>query len=93
MRSVSMPSLPPIRICPLYASQPRLCILLPEYDPKLLTPIKARADWNETHPKTNIGVVMKNNRTYEYDFAQDTSRKIDFEEGSYLRKPPTQTIP
>eukprot|EP00957_Ditylum_brightwellii_P001597 124811-Ditylum_brightwellii.AAC.1 len=27
-------------ICPLYASQPRLRILLPEYDPKLLTPIK-----------------------------------------------------
>eukprot|EP00957_Ditylum_brightwellii_P151702 11552659-Ditylum_brightwellii.AAC.1 len=28
------------RIFPLYASQPHVRILLPEYDPKLLTPIK-----------------------------------------------------
>ena len=53
------------RICPLYASQPRLKILLPEYDPRLLRCIKARADWDETHPKTKIGVTMKNNRDFE----------------------------
>eukprot|EP00957_Ditylum_brightwellii_P203575 15335262-Ditylum_brightwellii.AAC.1 len=44
------------RICTLYAPQPCVCILLPEYDPKLLAPIKVRADWDETHPKTKIGV-------------------------------------
>jgi len=37
-------------ICPLYASQPRRRILLPEYDPNLLTHIIVRADWDETHP-------------------------------------------
>eukprot|EP00957_Ditylum_brightwellii_P046173 3503452-Ditylum_brightwellii.AAC.2 len=31
-------------IYPLYASQLHLRILLPEYNPKLLTPIKVRAD-------------------------------------------------
>ena len=43
------------RMCPLYAAQPRLPILLPEYDPRKLSPIKVRADWDETHPKARIG--------------------------------------
>eukprot|EP00957_Ditylum_brightwellii_P197373 15037522-Ditylum_brightwellii.AAC.1 len=42
------------RMCPLYAAQPYLPILLPEYDPHKLTPIKVRADWDETHPKGRI---------------------------------------
>eukprot|EP00957_Ditylum_brightwellii_P199473 15205490-Ditylum_brightwellii.AAC.1 len=43
------------RMCPLYTAQPRLPILLPEYDPCKLLPIKVREDWDETHPKARIG--------------------------------------
>eukprot|EP00957_Ditylum_brightwellii_P014502 1091854-Ditylum_brightwellii.AAC.1 len=59
------------RMCPLYAAQPRLPILLPEYDPCKLLPIKVRADWDETHPKARIAHVMKNNRPHEHAFAKN----------------------
>eukprot|EP00957_Ditylum_brightwellii_P136566 10414478-Ditylum_brightwellii.AAC.1 len=39
------------RMCSLYAAQPHLPILLPEYDPCKLMPIKVRLDRDETHPK------------------------------------------
>eukprot|EP00957_Ditylum_brightwellii_P133323 10165492-Ditylum_brightwellii.AAC.1 len=40
---------------------PHFCILLPEHDPSLLTSISEvqQGDWDETHPKTRIGAVMK----------------------------------
>eukprot|EP00957_Ditylum_brightwellii_P156249 11892893-Ditylum_brightwellii.AAC.1 len=63
------------RMCPHYAAQPRLPILLPEYDPRKLLLIKVRADWDETHPKARTGCVLKNNRTYEYAFARTIDGK------------------
>eukprot|EP00957_Ditylum_brightwellii_P007564 572240-Ditylum_brightwellii.AAC.1 len=57
-------------MCPLYAAQPRLPILLPEYDLRKLLPIKVRADWDETHPKARTGCAMKKNHPYEYTFAR-----------------------
>eukprot|EP00957_Ditylum_brightwellii_P032084 2433372-Ditylum_brightwellii.AAC.1 len=57
-------------MCPLYAAQPRLPNLLPEYDLCKLLLIKVRADWDGTHPKARIGCVMKKNRPYEYAFAR-----------------------
>eukprot|EP00957_Ditylum_brightwellii_P196242 14952419-Ditylum_brightwellii.AAC.1 len=65
------------RMCPLYAAQPCLSILLPEYDPLKLMPIKVRADWDETHPKARIGGVMKNNCLYEYAFVRTIDGKLD----------------
>ena len=81
------------RVCPLYASQPYRKILLPEYDPRLLRRIKARADWDETHPKTKIGVTMKNNRDFEYEFTRNAHGKVVPNDGSYLNRTPTRTIP
>eukprot|EP00957_Ditylum_brightwellii_P131241 10009569-Ditylum_brightwellii.AAC.1 len=42
-------------------NQSCLLVLFPEFDPKLLTPISRyqKADWDETHPKTSLGVIMK----------------------------------
>eukprot|EP00957_Ditylum_brightwellii_P210794 15365407-Ditylum_brightwellii.AAC.1 len=67
-------------------------VLLTEYDPKLLTPIKARADWDEACPKAKIGVVMKKSRKYESEVLVD-NEKIDTTHGSYINKTPTGTIP
>eukprot|EP00957_Ditylum_brightwellii_P051648 3916573-Ditylum_brightwellii.AAC.1 len=64
-------------MCPLYAAKSRLPILLPEYDPCKLTPIKVRADRDETHPKARIGCVMKNNCPYEYAFARTIDGQFD----------------
>jgi hypothetical protein len=51
-------------------NQPHLTVLLPEFDPKLLTPISRyqRADWDETHPKTRLGVIMKGGKEKELVF-------------------------
>eukprot|EP00957_Ditylum_brightwellii_P084485 6424493-Ditylum_brightwellii.AAC.1 len=65
------------RMCPFYAAQPCLPILLPEYDPHKLSPIKVRADWDKTHPKVRIGCVMKSNCPYEYAFARTIDGKVD----------------
>eukprot|EP00957_Ditylum_brightwellii_P041709 3158924-Ditylum_brightwellii.AAC.1 len=81
------------RYCPLYTAQPCLPVLLPKYDPTLLTKIEARADWDEAHPKTKIGVVSKSNREYEYDFVQKEDGKIDVHRGTYQHNPPARTIP
>eukprot|EP00957_Ditylum_brightwellii_P109148 8326186-Ditylum_brightwellii.AAC.1 len=81
------------KICPLYAAQPHLPILLPEYNPCKLMPIEVRADWNKTHPKARIGCVMNNNCPYEYAFARTIGGKLDKAQGSYPKKVPTQTIP
>ena len=42
-------------------NQPHLLDLLPEYNPCLLSPISSyqKVDWDETHPKTKLGVTMK----------------------------------
>eukprot|EP00957_Ditylum_brightwellii_P112184 8553374-Ditylum_brightwellii.AAC.1 len=45
------------RNCASYALQPLITVLLPDYDPRLLTKIKAKADFDKTHPKAKIGVV------------------------------------
>eukprot|EP00957_Ditylum_brightwellii_P162910 12405062-Ditylum_brightwellii.AAC.1 len=58
-----------------------LKILLPEYDPRLL------------RRKMKIGVTMKNNRDFEYEFAQNVHGKVVPKYGSYLNRTPTRTIP
>eukprot|EP00957_Ditylum_brightwellii_P029522 2230872-Ditylum_brightwellii.AAC.1 len=55
-------------------------IVLPEYDPNNFTSIGPyqRADWDETHPKANFGVMMKGGRDFKYEFARDSKSRFLF---------------
>eukprot|EP00957_Ditylum_brightwellii_P018496 1391015-Ditylum_brightwellii.AAC.1 len=70
-------------------------VVLPEYDSNNLTSIGLYqcADWDETHPKAKIGVTMKRGRDFEYEFAKDSSGKINFStDALYHNLTPMRTI-
>eukprot|EP00957_Ditylum_brightwellii_P006796 515234-Ditylum_brightwellii.AAC.1 len=62
--------------------QSNLPVLLPEYDPNFLTSISPfqKADWDETHPKTKIGIVMKGGWKVELVFLRDTNGCVTLNE-------------
>eukprot|EP00957_Ditylum_brightwellii_P102358 7802114-Ditylum_brightwellii.AAC.1 len=69
--------------------QYNLPIILPEYDPNCLTSISPyqKAEWDETYPKTNIGVVMKGGQKVEIVFLRDVNGCVTLNEnGTYDEK-------
>ena len=77
-------------------NQSNLLVLLPEYDPNCLTPISPfqKADWDETHPKTKIGIVMKGGRKVEIVFLRDANGRLTLNEnGTYDEKCKQRVLP
>eukprot|EP00957_Ditylum_brightwellii_P018074 1362024-Ditylum_brightwellii.AAC.1 len=92
--NVAVSSTPPL-LLPSYNATKPFPVVLPDFDPSLLTPIGPyqRADWNETHPKAKVGVSMKRQREYEYVFLRDKRDKAECNSnGSYSDTKPQRII-